>query len=45
MPLGSRMGLGVDTRPFLVQTLEGNVEAARDGARDGALDTGAETDA
>lgn len=38
------MGLGVDTRPFLVQTLEGSVEAARDGARDGTLDTGAETD-
>lgn len=38
------MGLGVDTRPFLVQTLEGSVEAAREGARDGTLDTGAEVD-
>lgn len=37
IPLGSRMGLGVDTRPFLVQTPEGSVEAARD--------TGAEADA
>ncbi len=44
IPLGSRMGLGVETRPFLVQTLEGSVEAARDGARDGTLDTGAEAD-
>lgn len=42
MPLGSRMGLGVDTRPFLVQRLEGNVEVARDGARDVTLDTGAD---
>ena len=38
------MGLGVDTRPFLVQTLEGSVEAAREGARDGTVDTGAEAD-
>lgn len=44
IPLGSRMGLGVETRPFLVQTLEGSVEAAREGARDGTLDTGAEAD-
>ena len=44
IPLGSRMGLGVETRPFLVQMLEGSVEAALDGARDGALDTGAEAD-
>lgn len=27
-----------------MQTLEGSVEAARDGARDGTLDTGAEAD-
>lgn len=44
MPFGSRMGLGVEMRPFLVQTLEGKVEVARDGARDGTLDTGAEAD-
>lgn len=44
MPLGSSMGLGVETRPFLVQMLEGKVEAARDGARDGTLDTGAEAE-
>lgn len=44
IPLGSRMGLGVETRPFLVQTLEGSMEAARDGALDGTLDTGAEAD-
>lgn len=44
MPLGSRMGLGVDAVPFLVQTPEGSVEAPRDGARDGTLDVGAEAD-
>lgn len=44
MPLGSRMGLGADTKPFLKQTPEGSVEAPREGARDGTLDTGAETD-
>lgn len=38
------MGLGVETRPFLVQTLEGSVEVALEGARDGTLDTGAEAD-
>lgn len=38
------MGLGVDTRTFLAQTLEGSVEAARDGAREETLDTGAEAD-
>lgn len=40
MPLGSRMGLGVDS----AQTPEGSVEAPREGARDGTLDTGAEAD-
>lgn len=44
MPLGSRMGLGADTKPFLKQTPEGSVDAPREGARDGTLDTGAETD-
>lgn len=34
----------MDISPFLVQTLEGSVEAAREGARDETLDTGAETD-
>lgn len=44
MPLGSRIGLGVDPAPFLVPTPEGSVEAPREGARDGTLDTGAEAD-
>lgn len=44
MPLGSRMGLGVEPEPFLVQTPEGSVEAPREGARDGTLDAGAEED-
>lgn len=45
MPLGSRMGLGVDPAPFLAPTPEGSVEEApREGARDGTLDTGAEAD-
>lgn len=44
MPLGSRMGLGTDIKPFLEQTPGGSVEAPREGARDGTLDTGAETD-
>lgn len=43
MPLGSNMGLGVETSPFLVR-LDGSVDVARDGAWDGTLDTGAEVD-